>query len=193
MPYRERVWKCPGKIVTLPMADTPRHRTVIRIRPYMGGCHRAPPRGPAVRPRAGCGCTPSWRRPTARPLRPFSRHIRPTRSEPSQWKGNAMPPELVAARRRDRRWPCSGRSRRPGHGRACSEPTAARGASRCPSRGPPSRAWVYAPTVDAAQANEAATVDEVVLDAPQPVLQVVGSGKSSLAELEHVIGRARGA
>ena len=94
--------------------------------------------GPLGR-RGGCGSAPSWRPPTGRRLRPFSRHISPTRSEPSQWNGSAMPPSslpravgsstpLFWSVTSPSTWPCL----------FCGPRQAEVRADR-PSRGPPSR------------------------------------------------------
>ena len=61
------------------------------------GCRRRRARrarrpGRARCARARCGSSPRWRPGWRRRWRPASRQKRPTRSEPSEWKGNATPP-----------------------------------------------------------------------------------------------------
>ena len=109
------------------------------------------------------------------PLRPFSRHMSPTRSEPSQWNGSAIAAELVAA---------GGgvvgglvlvgdvaehvavlvlRPRQPEVG------------ADAPVQDLHLRLGV-GPTVDAAEADEPAAVDELVLDAQQAVADRSAAG-----------------
>ena len=57
-----------------------------------GTARRARPRARARCARARCGSSPTLATRLAPPLAPASRQNRPTRSEPSEWNGNATPP-----------------------------------------------------------------------------------------------------
>ena len=121
------------------------------------------------------------------PLRPFSRHIRPTRSEPSQWNGSAMPPSslpravgsstpLAWSVTSPSTWPCLFCGPRQAEVRADAPVEdlhlglACRPAGRSPRRRTKPRPLI-----------------ELVLDVEQPVVQ--GRQREVVAaELEHVVG-----